>query len=107
MFKITFRITLPQVEGTATIGTCFSNHDDPYKALEEGRQKRASLVPTLRQAMPLLAKVKESDIEVGVTIHSPQLVLFQMPNMQRTEVGEGQKGYEMFLNDNAPTLSKP
>lgn len=107
MFKITFRISLPQVEGTATIGTCFSQHDDPYKALEEGRAKRSALVPTLRQAMPLLAKLKESDIEVGVAVHSPQLVLFQMPNMQRTEVAEGQKGYEMFLNDNAPTLSKP
>lgn len=107
MFKITFRISLPQVEGTATIGTCFSLHDDPYRALEEGREKRASMIPALRQAMPLLAKVKESDIEVGVTVHSPQLVLFPLKDMQRTEVVEGQKGYEMFLNDNAPTLSKP
>lgn len=107
MFKITFRISLPNVEGTVTLGTCYSMHDDPYKALEEGREHRAALVPTLRSAMPLLAKIKEGDIEVGIKVHSPQLVLFEMPAMQRTEVTPGQKGYEMFLNDSAPTLSKP
>lgn len=107
MFKITFRISLPQVEGVVTLGTCFSQHDDPYRALDEGKNKRAEMATALRATMPMLRKIKEGDIEVGVRVHSPQLVLFEMPAMKRTEVKVGQASYEMFLNDSAPTLAKP
>jgi hypothetical protein len=57
--------------------------------------------------MPMLKRIKEGDIEVSVKVHSPQLVLFPLPEMKRTEVMPGKAAYEMFLNDSAPTLSKP
>lgn len=107
MFKITFRISLPQVEGVVTLGSCFSLHDDPYRALDEGKDKRADMAAALRQTMPMLKRIKEGDIEVSVKVHSPQLVLFPLPEMKRTEVMPGKAAYEMFLNDSAPTLSKP
>lgn len=107
MFTITFRISLPQVEGVVTLGTCFSMHDDPYRALDEGKTKRAEMAKALRQTMPMLAKIKEGDIEVGVKVHNPQLVLFNLPEMKRTEVLPDRAAYEMYLNDSAPTLSKP
>jgi hypothetical protein len=107
MFKVTFRISLPQVEGVVTLGTCFSQHDDPYRALDEAKGKRADMAKALRQTMPMLKRIQEGDIEVSVKVHSPQLVLFVLPEMKRTEVLPGKAAYEMFLNDSAPTLSKP
>lgn len=108
MFKITFRLNLPQVEGTVVLGSCFSQHDDPYRALDEGKNKRSEMASALRLTMPMLRKIKEGDIEVCVTVHSPQLVLFDnLPAMTRTENRPGEAAYEMFLNDSAPTLAKP
>lgn len=108
MFKITFRISLPQVEGVVTLGSCFSQHDDPYRALDEGKNKRAEMASALRATMPMLRKIKEGDIEVAIKVHSPQLVLFDnLPAMSRTEVVPDKAAYEMFLNDSAPTLAKP
>lgn len=95
MFRITFRLSLPDVEGTIQLGNMITDQDDPYRALDVGREKRAGLASALRETMPMCKKIKAEDIEVAITVHSPQLVLFEMPDMKREEVVPGKKAYEM------------
>lgn len=106
MFRVQFRLSLPEVEGTAEVGEMFSDHDDPWKALADAKEKKAGLVLALRAAMPMLKKVKSEDIEIAVYIYDPQLILFEnLPKKKRNEVSATERGFELFVHDSDPTLS--
>lgn len=105
MFRVQFRLSLPEVEGVAEVGEMFSNHDDPWKALADAKAKKPGLVLALRAAMPMLKKVRAEDIEIAIYIYDPQLVLFDMPKKKRGEVTPAEKGFELFVHDSDPTLS--
>ena len=104
MFRITFRVNVEGVEDTVTLGSMISQQEDPYKALDEGKTKRDEIASALRITMPQLRKIKGPDIEVCVSVHSPQLLLFPLPDQKRNEVLPGKRAYEMYLNDAAGTL---
>jgi hypothetical protein len=107
MFRVQFRLSLPSIEGVANVGEMFVETEDLIVALNTAKEKKAGLVVALRAAMPMLSKVKEADIEVGVFAHDPQLLLFEVAQQQHTEVKEEEAGFELFVHDSDPTLSNP
>ena len=106
MFRICFRLSIPEVEGTVDVGEMFSNHDDPWKALADAKVKKAGLVQALRAAMPMLGKVEPENIEIGIYTYNPQLLLdIPIPKKKRTEVRPAEVGFQLFVHDSDPTLS--
>lgn len=106
MFRIEFRLSMAQIEGTVQVGEMFSDQEDLIKALNEAKDKKAVIVSSLRAAMPMLAKVKSSDIEIGVFSYNPQLILFDnLPAKLHSEITPEEKGFELFVHDSDPTLA--
>jgi hypothetical protein len=106
MFRVQFRLSLPSIEGTANVGEMFIEGEDLITALNTAKEKKSGLVMALRAAMPMLSKVKESDIEVGIFAYSAQLLFdFKVPDQKHSEVKEEEAAFELFVHDSDPTLS--